>query len=117
MRGVLAKILAAQIISVVLALLVMLFAARVSLHRGFIEFLERQEAAVLDNLAPALAEIHQSQGGWGVLRESPRHWRGILHHSPSIQSRAGGRGPPPPGGRRGPPAGGPAGRGCPVRRS
>jgi two-component system sensor histidine kinase BaeS len=103
MKGVLAKILAAQIISVVLALLVMLIAARISLHRGFIEFLERQEAVVLDNLAPELAEIHESQGGWGVLRESPRHWRGILHHNPSIQSRAGGRGPAPPGGWRAPP--------------
>jgi two-component system sensor histidine kinase BaeS len=107
MKGMLAKILAAQIISVVLALLVMLIATRASLHRDFIEFLERQEAVVLDNLAPELAEIYQSQRGWGVLRESPRHWRSILHHNPSIQSRAGGRGPPPSRGLHGPPGDGP----------
>jgi two-component system sensor histidine kinase BaeS len=107
MRGVLAKILVAQIASVVLALVVMLIATRISLHQGFIEFLERQEAVVLDNLAPVLADIHQSQGGWGLLRESPRHWRGILHHSQALPSRAGGHGPP--GGRHAPRADGPPG--------
>jgi two-component system sensor histidine kinase BaeS len=113
MKGLLAKILAAQIISVVLALLVMLIAARMSVNRGFIEFLERQEGAVLDSLAPTLAEIHRSEGGWGALRASPRNWREILHHNPSMQSGPGSHGAIGPGRRRphrgappGPPAGG-----------
>jgi two-component system sensor histidine kinase BaeS len=96
MKGVLAKILAAQVISVLLALLVMLVATRISLQQGFIDFLERQEAAVLENLAPALAQIYEAQGGWDVLRDSPRHWQRILRHSSPLHGgRRGPPGPPP----------------------
>lgn len=96
MKGVLAKILAAQIISVLLALLVMLIAARISLHQGFLEFLEGQEAAVLENLAPTLAEIHRAQGGWDALRQSPGQWQRILRHRSPLHREAGGpHGPPP----------------------
>ncbi len=55
MRSLLAKILLAQVITVVLALLVVMSITRASLNRGFVEFLERQEAAILNVTAPALA--------------------------------------------------------------
>jgi two-component system sensor histidine kinase BaeS len=84
MRTLFAKILLAQVITVVLALLVVMAITRASLHRGFIDFLERQEAAVLDITAPALAELYEAQGGWEFLREHPENWFGILRQSRSL---------------------------------
>ena len=106
MKGLLTKILAAQVLSVLLALLVMVITVRVSVHRGFIDFLERQEAVVLADLAPVLAEIHQAQGGWDFLHDRPMQWQAILRRNPSAAGeggpagpRFGGRGPQPPVGR------------------
>jgi two-component system sensor histidine kinase BaeS len=95
MRSLFAKILVAQVITVVLALLVVMLVSRASLNRGFVEFLERQEAAVLDITAPALAELYQAQGGWDFLRAQPENWLRVLRHT------RGQRGPGPnhPGGR------------------
>lgn len=84
MRTLFAKILLAQVITVVLALLVVMAITRASLHRGFIDFLEGQEAAVLDITAPALAELYEAQGGWEFLREQPENWLGILRQSRSL---------------------------------
>ena len=107
MKGLLAKILAAQILSVLLALLVMVIAARVSLRQGFIDFLERQEAVVLADLGPALAHIYETQGGWDFLIDRPNHWQRILRHNPAMQQDGGPPGPPPGGRRSRPFAGGP----------
>jgi two-component system sensor histidine kinase BaeS len=107
MKGLLAKILAAQILSVLLALLVMVIAARVSLQQGFIDFLERQEAVVLADLGPALAHIYETQGGWDFLIDRPNHWQRILRHNPAMQQEGGPPGPPPGGRRSRPFAGGP----------
>lgn len=107
MKGLLAKILAAQIVSVLLALLVMVIAARVSLQQGFMDFLERQEAVVLDDLAPALAAIYQAQGGWGFLRDRPNQWQRILRRNPAMEPDGGPPGPPFGGRGPRPSAGGP----------
>jgi len=112
MRGLLAKILAAQILSVVLALLVIVVATRVSLQQGFIDFLERQEAAVLDTLAPVLADIYEAQGGWDFLRDRPAYWQRILRRSPSLQPDPAQPGPPRAGRGPRPFAGGPLGPGA-----
>jgi two-component system sensor histidine kinase BaeS len=107
MKGLLAKILAAQILSVLLALLVMVIAARVSLQQGFLDFLERQEAAVLDTLAPVLADIYVAQGGWDFLRDRPAFWQRILRRNPSLHPDVAQPGPPHAGRRARPFAGGP----------
>lgn len=112
MRGLLTKILAAQILSVVLALLVIVIATRVSLQQGFLEFLERQEAAVLDTLAPVLADIYQAQGGWDFLRDRPFHWQRILRRNPSLHTETGLPGPPRAGRGPRPFGGGPPGPGA-----
>jgi two-component system sensor histidine kinase BaeS len=71
------KILLAQAITVVLALLVVAVVTRVSLHRGFSEYLERQEAMALNSLAPALADLYADRGSWDFLRDNPRAWESI----------------------------------------
>jgi two-component system sensor histidine kinase BaeS len=81
MRSLFAKILLAQVIAVVLALLVVMLITRSSLDRGFIEFLERQESAVLESLAPALGELYTAQGGWAFLRDRPDSWRRVLRQA------------------------------------
>jgi two-component system sensor histidine kinase BaeS len=86
---------------------------RASLNRGFIDFLERQEAAVLDITAPALADLYEARGGWEFLRDQPENWYSILRQTrkllPGGDER--GRGPPRmgrPSAERGPgPVGGP----------
>lgn len=88
MKSLFAKILLAQVVAVVLGLLVVMFIARFSLDRGFINFLERQEGAVLGYLAPALGDLYSAQGGWGFLHGHPENWHQILrrtrHMSPSV---------------------------------
>jgi len=96
MRTLFAKILLAQVITVLLALLVVMAITRASLNRGFIDFLERQEAAVLDITAPALADLYEARGGWEFLRDQPENWYSILRQTrkllPGGDER--GRGPP-----------------------
>ncbi len=74
MKTLFSKILLAQVIAVVLALLVVALLTRASLHRGFIDYLERQESVILKTLAPALADLHEYRGSWSFLKNNPRDW-------------------------------------------
>ena len=94
------KILLAQVITLVLALLVVMILTRVSLNRGFVDYLERQETAVLKTLSPALADLYQSRGNWGFLRNNPRDWERIWRRTRGHQGEG-------PGPRRGGPPGQP----------
>lgn len=85
MKSLFAKIMLAQVVAVILALLVVMAITRITLERGFIHFLERQESAVLNHLAPALAEIYLAQGGWNFLRDDPETWSRILRRSRHLQ--------------------------------
>jgi len=120
MKTLFAKILLAQVIAVLLALLVVMAITRASLNRGFIDFLERQEAAVLDITAPALAELYEQQGGWDFLRDQPENWHAILRTTRDLlpPGRERGRGPPRMGrgaAERGPVEGGGPPPGHPLR--
>lgn len=81
MKSLFARILAAQVLIVVLALVVLAAVSRISLNRGFIDFLERQEAAVLTGLAPALANLYEAREGWDFLRQRPDSWQRILRQA------------------------------------
>jgi two-component system sensor histidine kinase BaeS len=83
-KSLFAKILLAQVLAVVLALLVVAIITRVSLNQGFVEFLERQETEVLGILAPALAELYEAQQGWDFLRDRPFNWERILRRTRSL---------------------------------
>jgi len=93
MRTLFSKILLAQVVTVVLALLVVTLITRASLNRGFKEFLGRQETGVLQTLAPALADFYEERESWVFLSENPLNWQRIWRHT---------RGP-----QGGPPRGGP----------
>lgn len=85
MRSLLSKILLSLVISVVIALLVVVLITRTSLHRGMLDYIERQEAGQLEKLAPELAELYQQQGDWGFLRGRPWRWKRLLRltrHAP-----------------------------------
>ena len=106
MKTVFSKILAAQVLTIILALLVVTILTRFSLNRGFMDYLERQETVVLGTLAPALAGLYESRGNWNFLRNNPRDWERIWRRSrPFSNDRPGpphGPGPradfPPPRG-------------------
>ena len=108
MKTFFSKILLAQVVAVVLALLIVTVITRVSLNRGFKDFLEMQEANVLQNLVPTLAEFYDSQGSWNFLRKNPQTWQRIwrLSRSPLGDSAQDGKRPsrgmqrPPPGWQR-----------------
>jgi two-component system sensor histidine kinase BaeS len=99
MKTYFSKILIAQVIAVALALVVVAVITRVSLHRGFSDFLQTQEATVLENVAPVLEEVFETQGSWQSLANDPQSWRRIWR-----SSREQLEGPPPrgPGQRPGP---------------
>lgn len=103
MKSLFAKIMLAQVVAVVLALLIVLAFTRLSLDRGFTRFLENQEGEILAHLAPVLSVIYQQRGGWSFLIDDPENWRLILQRSSRLAGRPGRPGPrhaPPP--RRGP---------------
>jgi two-component system sensor histidine kinase BaeS len=94
-KSLFAKIMLAQVVAVVLALLVVLVITRMSLDRGFMNFLERQEGAVLNHLASALGEVYEAQGGWGFLRDHPEVWHRILRRSRHLDFNPAANGHPP----------------------
>ena len=87
MKTLFSKILLAQVVAVALALIVVTVITRASLNQGFKEFLERQEATVLQTLAPLLTEFYESNESWDSLRNSPQNWQRIWRLS---RSRPGG---------------------------
>jgi two-component system sensor histidine kinase BaeS len=98
MKTVFSRILIAQVVTVVLALAVMTAITRISLNQGFKDFLQQQENAVLETVAPVLTDIYAERGSWDFLRDNPVNWQRIWRMS------RGGEGPGP-GFRRGPPHG------------
>lgn len=105
MKTFFSKILSAQVVAVVLALLIVTVITRVSLNRGFKDFLEMQEANVLQNLVPTLAEFYDSQGSWSFLRKNPQTWQRIWRLSRPPQGDSAQDGKRPPRGMQRPPPG------------
>jgi two-component system sensor histidine kinase BaeS len=100
MKTFFSKIMLAQVIAVVLALLVVAVITRVSLNRGFRDFLHTQETAVLEAVAPVLGDVYESRGNWRSLRNNSQNWQRIWRSSRAQQ----GAGPPGnPRQRPGPP--------------
>jgi two-component system sensor histidine kinase BaeS len=95
MRTLFSKILLAQVVAVVLALIVVTVISRASLERGFKEFLERQESTVLQALVPVLAQFYESRESWDSLGGNRQNWLRIWRLS---QPQQGG---PRQGGPRG----------------
>jgi two-component system sensor histidine kinase BaeS len=81
MKTLFSRILLAQVATVVLALLVVTLITRASLDRGFKTFLERQEAMVLQNVAPTLTALYERRGDWTFLHDSPNAWQRIWRFS------------------------------------
>ena len=77
MKTLFSRILFAQVVAVVLALLVVTVITRASLTRGFERFLERQESTVLESVAPVLIDTYQRLDGWQFLRDKPNNWQRI----------------------------------------
>ena len=90
MKTFFSKILLAQVITVLVALLVVTLITRASLDRGFKNFLETQEASVLKTLVPVLADFYDRQDSWGFFRKNPQYWENVWRVSRSRQ------GEPPP---------------------
>jgi len=83
MRTLFSKILLAQVVAVALALIVVTVITRASLNQGFKEFLEKQEATVLQTLAPVLTEFYESTESWDSLHNNPQNWQRIWRLSRS----------------------------------
>lgn len=96
MKTLFSRILLAQVVAVVLALLVVTVITRASLTHGFRDFLERQEATVLQSVAPTLTALYAERGSWAFLRDNPAAWQRIWRFSVSP-----GGGPPDNAGPRG----------------
>lgn len=95
MKSFFAKILLYQVIAVVVALIVVALITRVSLNRGFRDFLQTQETAVLEAAVPALSEYYQANGSWQSLQKNPAVWQRIWRNSRTVQEPGPPRGPRP----------------------
>jgi two-component system sensor histidine kinase BaeS len=94
MKTLFSRILIAQVVTVVFALAVITVITRYSLDQGFKNFLERQESAVLKNVAPVLIATYQRRGSWDFLRDQPESWQWIWRSSRGGQGeRDASRGP------------------------
>ena len=100
MKTLFSRILLAQVVAVLLALVVATAITRVSLGRSFKRFLETQEPNVLQTLVPVFADLYETRGGWDFLHDNPRNWQRIWHLSRFPPGGARGNGP---GSRRGGP--------------
>lgn len=100
MKTLFSKIFLAQVITVVLALLIIALFTRFSLRQGFVDYLERQESMALKTLAPAIEELHDLRGGWAFLVDDPRAWQRIWRQARSSAGESAG---PRGGPRRGEP--------------
>lgn len=101
MNSLFRKFLLALAASTILALLLTTVVSRAMLHRGFEQFLERQEERQLQLLVPELAGLYSRSGSWAELQNHPRRWMSVLK-----QTRPEGVRPPdeaPPEFRREPP--------------
>ena len=93
MKTLFSRVLLAQVIAVAVALVVVAAITRVSLNRGFRDFLNTQETVVLETMAPVLANVFEDQGGWQFLRTNPQSWQRIWRNS-VLQQDAGPLRPP-----------------------
>jgi len=93
MKSFFTKILFYQVIAVVVALIVVAVITRVSLNRGFRDFLQTQESMVLETAIPALTEIYESNGDWQSLKNDSSAWQRIWRSSRAHQELAPPRGP------------------------
>lgn len=117
MKTLFSRILLAQVVAVVLALVVVTLITRASLNQGFKTFLHRQETEALQNIAPALADFYQNQGGWAILRENPNYWQRIWRFNRGIPGGQAASGPRQGPGRGRPPEAEPPRPGGPVQGS
>lgn len=81
MKTLFSRVLLAQVIAVAVALVVVAVITRVSLNRGFRDFLNTQETVVLETMAPVLVNVFEDQGSWQFLRTNPQSWQRIWRNS------------------------------------
>ena len=113
MKTMFSRILLAQVVSVLLALVVVTAITRASLNQGFKQFLKTQESSVLETLVPVFGEFYENRGSWDFLRDNPLAWQRIWRNSNAQPGRPNQDGPRPRRGRAkeelNPPEGPPAG--------
>lgn len=76
--GITFKLFLAILLSCALIALAVTGAMSVSFNRGFLGYLNQQEAERLDILQPRLAKAYAAHGSWDFLRDSPRTWFELL---------------------------------------
>ncbi len=93
MKSFFTKILIYQVMAVIVALIVVAVITRASLLHGFRDYLQTQEAAVLEAGVPVLAEFYELNGSWQALRNHPEQWQRIWRSSRMQQELEPPRGP------------------------
>ncbi|BCR06315.1 two-component sensor histidine kinase [Desulfuromonas versatilis] len=72
--------------------------------RGFLNYVNQQQLAEMEELMPRLAEEYARQGSWQVIQDNPRVWEKLLLSGRDNRGPAP-KVPPPPGPALGPPPG------------
>ena len=75
------KLLIALFTSTALVAILIVVISRVSIGRGFGDFIQQSERARLEQLAPVFADWYQDRGDWQSLADNPRQFFGLLFSS------------------------------------
>lgn len=81
------KISLALLLCAALALGAMMMLTRTQLNRDFMDFLNRQELATIEQLLPSLQEHYRQHGHWDLLRDNSPAWQEMLHATRSRSDR------------------------------
>src|SRR5660397_27665 len=76
--GITAKLFLAILLTCVIASLALLGAMRYSFQRGFLGYLNEQEAQRVESVLPKLAEAYRQNGSWAFVRQKPRLWFSLI---------------------------------------
>ncbi len=75
------KLFLTLLLATVVVVAAMVFLIKWSFERGFLEYVNKVEQEVHNNLVSNLADAYQENGSWDFIRENPRQWWEIKRSS------------------------------------
>jgi two-component system, OmpR family, sensor histidine kinase BaeS len=75
------KLFLTLLLTTIVVVASMVFLVKWSFERGFLEYVNRVEQEMHDNLVTNLAEAYKGNTSWDFLRENPRQWKDIHRSS------------------------------------
>jgi two-component system, OmpR family, sensor histidine kinase BaeS len=85
------KLFLTLLLTTIVVVASMVFLVKWSFERGFLEYVNRVEQEMHNNLVTNLADAYKGKGSWDFLKEDPRQWKDIHRSSIPIPALGEGR--------------------------